>query len=80
MFIREDWSIHVNANRSKRNLVLRRIGGINQVWWNGKVSAAGIKRAQILIEAVQDSVGLEGREVARCEIWVLVNDYITKEE
>ena len=55
-------------------------GGFNQIWRDAKVRAAGIKRAQTLIEAAQNSVGLEGGEGARLEIWVLVNDYILKEE
>ncbi len=55
-------------------------GGINQIWREGKVRGAGIKRAQALIEAAQNSVGLESVEVARLEIWVLVNDYILKAE
>ena len=42
--------------------------------------AAGIKRAQTLVEAAQNSVGLEAGEAARLEIWVLVNDYILKAE
>ncbi len=33
-------------------------GGINQIWRNDKVRAAGIKRAQTLVEAAQGSVGL----------------------
>ncbi len=41
---------------------------------------AGIKRAQILIEFAQNSVGLETGEAARLEIWILVNDYILKAE
>ena len=55
-------------------------GGINQIWRNAKVRAAGIKRAQTLVEAAQNSVGLEAGEAARLEIWVLVNDYILKAE
>ena len=55
-------------------------GGINQIWRDEKVRAAGIKRAQTLVEAAQNSVGLEGGEAARIEIWVLVNDYILKAE
>lgn len=55
-------------------------GGINGIWRNAKVRAAGIKRAQTLIEAAQNSVGLAGGEAARIEIWILVNDYITKAE
>ena len=42
--------------------------------------AAGLKRAQTLIEAAQNSVGLEAGEAARLEIWILVNDYLLKEE
>ena len=55
-------------------------GGINQIWRDGKVRAAGMKRAKTLVEAAQDSVGLEGGEAARLEIWILVNDYISKAE
>ena len=55
-------------------------GGINQIWRDAKVRAAGIKRAQTLVEAAQNSVGLEAGEAARFEIWVLVNDYIFKAE
>ena len=55
-------------------------GGINQIWREAKVRAAGIKRATTLVEAAQNSVGLEGGEAARLEIWILVNDYISKVE
>ena len=30
------------------------------------------------MEAAQNSVGLEAGEAARLEIWILVNDYLTK--
>jgi len=53
-------------------------GGINQIWRDAKVRAAGIKRAQTLVEVAQNSVGLEAGEAARLEIWILVNDYLTK--
>ena len=55
-------------------------GGINQIWRDAKVRAAGMKRAKTLVEAAQDSVGLEGGEAARLEIWILVNDYTSKVE
>lgn len=55
-------------------------GGINQIWRDAKVRAAGIKRAQTMVEAAQNSVGLESGEAARLEIWILVNDYIAKAE
>ena len=53
-------------------------GGINQIWRDAKVRAAGIKRAQTLVEAAQNSVGLEAGEAARLEIWILANNYLTK--
>ena len=55
-------------------------GGINEIWRNAKVRAAGMARATTLMEAAQNSVGLEGGEAARIEIWILVNDYIAKVE
>ncbi len=55
-------------------------GGINQIWRDAKVRAAGMKRAKTLVEAAQESVGLEGGEAARLEMWILVNDYISKAE
>ena len=55
-------------------------GGVNQIWREAKVRAAGIKRATTLVEAAQNSVGLEGGEAARLEIWILVNDYASKVE
>ena len=55
-------------------------GVINEIWRNAKVRAAGIARATTLLEAAQNSVGLEGGEAARIEIWILVNDYIAKAE
>ena len=55
-------------------------GGINEIWRNAKVRAAGMARATTLMEAAQNSVGLEAGEAARLEIWILVNDYIQKAE
>ena len=40
-------------------------GGINEIWRKAKVRAAGLRRAQTLVEAAQNSVGLEGGETAR---------------
>lgn len=56
------------------------IGGIHEIWRNAKVRGAGMKRATTLVEAAQTSVGLEGGEAARLEIWILVNDYTAKQE
>lgn len=62
------------------DLAHKHAGGINQIWRDAKVRGAGIKRAQILVEAAQNSVGLDGSEAARLEIWTLINDYILKAE
>ena len=37
-------------------------GGIHQIWRDAKVRAAGLKRAQTLVEAAQNSVGLKAGE------------------
>ena len=63
-----------------RDLIKLGAGGINEIWRKAKVCAAGIKRAQTLVEAAQNSVGLTGGEAARLEIWVLVNDYMIKQK
>lgn len=39
-----------------------------------------MKRATTLVETAQSSVGLESGEAARLEIWIMVNDYISKQE
>ena len=63
-----------------RDIIRIGAGGINEIWRNAKVRGAGIARATTLLEAAQNSVGLEGGEAARIEIWILVNDYIAKAE
>ena len=63
-----------------QNIIKLGAGGINQIWREAKVRAAGIKRATTLVEAAQNCVGLEGGEAARLEIWILVNDYTSKVE
>ena len=55
--------------------------GIKQIWKDAKLRGRlGISRAQTLIEAAQESVGLEGGEAARFRIWVLISDYRRKQE
>jgi transposase len=49
-------------------------GGINQIWRDAKVRAAGIKRAQTLVEAAQNSVGLEAGEAARLDEYLEVKE------
>ena len=55
--------------------------GIKQIWKDAKLRGRlGISRAQTLIEAAQESVGLQGGEAARFRIWVLISDYRRKQE
>lgn len=55
--------------------------GIKQIWKDAKLRGRlGISRAQTLIEAAQESVGLEGGEAARLRIWILISDYRRKQE
>lgn len=55
--------------------------GIKQIWKDAKLRGRlGISRAQTLIEAAQESVGLEGGEAAMFRIWVLISDYRRKQE
>ena len=43
-------------------------GGINQIWHDAKVRAAGLRRAQTMVKAAQNSVGLEAGKAAKLEI------------
>lgn len=55
--------------------------GIKQIWKDAKLRGRlGISRGQTLIEAAQESVGLQGGEAARFRIWVLISDYRRKQE
>ena len=55
--------------------------GIKQIWKDAKLRGRlGISRAQTLIEAAQESVGLQGGEAARFRIWMLISDYRRKQE
>ena len=55
--------------------------GIKQIWKDAKLRGRlGISRAQTLIEAAQESVGLQGGEAARFRIRVLISDYRRKQE
>ena len=52
------------------------VDGINQIWRDAKLRAVGKKRAQILINAAEHSVGSkEGAIAARMEIRMLIEDY-----
>ena len=70
----------VNRSIKPQDILKIGVGGINQIWRDAKVCVAGLKRAQTLVEVAQNSVRLEAGEIARLEIWILVNDYIMKVE
>ena len=55
-------------------------GGINQIWRDAKVRAAGIKEGTDPDRSRTEQCRIEAGEAARLEIWVLVNDYILKAE
>lgn len=52
--------------------------GVNRLWRDKKLRAVGMKRAQTLVEAAQNSIGLDGGECARMEMHLLLEDYRTK--
>lgn len=53
--------------------------GINRLWRARKLRAVGMKRAQTLVEAAHNSVGLRGGACARMELQLLIEDFRTKE-
>lgn len=55
-----------------------RAEGINKLWREAKLRAVGIKRAKILVEAAQNSIGIHGGEGAKIELQLLIEDYRTK--
>lgn len=54
---------------------------INKLWRAKKIRAVGIKRAKLLVEAAEKSVGVkQGTNAAKCEISMLIEDYLKKKE
>ena len=53
--------------------------GINRLWRDKKLRAVGMKRAQTLVGAAQNSIGLDGGACARMEVQLLLEDYRAKE-
>ena len=53
--------------------------GVNHLWREKKLRAVGMKRAQTLVEAAQNSIGLDGGICARMEMQLLLEDYRAKE-
>ncbi len=54
--------------------------GINRLWREKKLRAVGMKRAQTLVEAAHNSIGLRGGVCARMEMQMLLEDYRRKTE
>ena len=52
--------------------------GIVRIWRQHKVRAVGLKRAQTLVSAAHESIGLDGRACARVEMQMLLEDYTVK--
>jgi len=52
--------------------------GVNHLWREKKLRAVGMKRAQTLVEAAQNSIGLDGGVCARMEMQLLLEDYRAK--
>ena len=52
--------------------------GVNRLWREKKLRAVGMKRAQTLVEAAQNSIGLDGGVGARMEMQLLLEDYRAK--
>ena len=52
--------------------------GINDLWRARKLRAVGMKRAQTLVDAAHDSVGLPGGACTRMELQMLIEDYRTR--
>lgn len=54
---------------------------INELWRAKKIRAVGIKRAKLLVETAEKSVGVKhGTNAARCEISMLIEDFLKKKE
>ena len=53
--------------------------GVNKLWREKKLRAVGMKRAQTLVEAAHNSIGLAGGACARMEIQLLLEDFRTKQ-
>ena len=54
---------------------------INQLWREKKIRAVGIKRAKLLVDTADKSVGVKhGTNAARCEISMLIEDFLKKKE
>ena len=55
------------------------VEGVNRLWREKKLRGVGKKRAETLVTAAHDSIGLPGGECTRMELRVLLEDYKTKQ-
>ena len=54
------------------------VDGVNRLWREAKLRGVGRKRAETLVTAAHDSIGLPGDECTRMELQILLEDYKTK--
>lgn len=54
------------------------VEGINRLWREKKLRAVGMRRAQTLVKAAHNSIGLDSGACARMEMQLLLEDYRTK--
>lgn len=62
-----------------KNVVKLGAEGVNRLWRDKKLRAVGMKRAQTLVEAAHNSIGLDGGACARMEMQMLLEDYRAKQ-
>lgn len=55
------------------------VEGVNRLWREKKLRGVGKKRAETLVTAAHDSIGLPGGDCARMELRILLEDYKTKQ-
>ena len=59
-----------------KDIVKLGVDGVNQIWRDAKLRAAGLKRAKTLVTAEEHSIGSqEACDSARIELKILLNDY-----
>lgn len=59
-----------------KDIVKLGVDGVNQIWRDAKLRAAGLKRAKNLVTAAEHSIGSqEACDSARIELKIRLNDY-----
>lgn len=77
-FSAESGLLVLEAAPLPRDVISLGAEGINNLWRARKLRAVGMKRAQTLVDAAHDSVGLPGGACARMELQMLIEDYRTR--